>query len=264
MIRLNGTPVVPTVFPDKTSQVWKLSILQIRNRPTAFIEWIFDNEGEFMVLAQLKDLLDAEGYPSVLKISYLPYGRQDKEVSNNATFALRTFANLLNSLEFEKIQIVDPHSKVALELIGGSEPIYPLEALGNAMEETQSNLVCYPDHGAFTKYSNNKYYNMTVGGLSKVIYGEKVRDQLTGNITSYKVVGDCKGKRVLIVDDICDGGATFKILAKDLLAAGAESVSLFVTHGIFSRGVMSLFEAGITDVFTADGNVRVKTPTKLV
>jgi ribose-phosphate pyrophosphokinase len=42
--------------------------------------------------------------------------------------------------------------------------------------------------------------------------------------------------RCLIVDDICDGGATFVALARKLREAGAIEVSLFVTHGIFSKG----------------------------
>ena len=51
---------------------------------------------------------------------------------------------------------------------------------------------------------------------------------------------DCKGKTILIVDDICDGGATFVQLADKLKEQGAESVSLFVTHMIASKGLQAL------------------------
>jgi len=57
----------------------------------------------------------------------------------------------------------------------------------------------------------------------------------------------------MIVDDICDGGATFILLAKELYAAGAKEVNLFVTHGIFSKGLIPLYEAGIKRIFTQDG-----------
>lgn len=255
--------ITPTIFPDKTSQVWKLDPQLFKSSNYVQISWRFENEGEFMAVAQLAHLLHYNGLDVRLSLSYLPYGRQDKDVSNNATFALNTFAHLVNSLDFDEVVITDPHSEIALELINNSKAIYPSLALQAAIAETKSDLICYPDKGALTKYTEVKAYDRLIG--HNYIHGEKNRDQLTGNITGYKVVGECAGKRVLIVDDICDGGATFKILAKDLLAAGAESVSLFVTHGIFSRGVMSLFEAGITDVFTADGNVRVKpTTVKLV
>jgi ribose-phosphate pyrophosphokinase len=51
--------------------------------------------------------------------------------------------------------------------------------------------------------------------------------------------------------------ATFKILAKDLLANGAKKVVLFVSHGIFSKGIDTLFESGIHKVYTKDGLVGV-------
>jgi len=58
---------------------------------------------------------------------------------------------------------------------------------------------------------------------------------------------------VLIVDDICDGGMTFKLLARDLLAAGAKEVHPYVTHGIFSKGLDTLKESGIGRFFTYKG-----------
>jgi len=61
-----------------------------------------------------------------------------------------------------------------------------------------------------------------------------------------------KGKDALIVDDICDGGATFIGLAKELLILGANSVSLFVTHGIFRSGTDIIFESGISKIITTN------------
>jgi len=249
MLYLNGQPLTVTIFPDKTSQVWKLpeSIFTDcqKNRRPVIITWRFDSEGELIHLAQLKMLLQSRGIRASLDLPYLPYGRQDKEISNTSTFALRAFAHSINALSFEDVTICDPHSETALELIRFSHDYYPKDQLEEVILDTKTTLVCYPDKGALNKYS--KLYNYPY------IHGEKVRDQLTGNITSYKVVGDPAGKNVLIVDDICDGGMTFKLLAKDLLAAGAKGVVLFATHGIFSKGLKTLFDSGIQRVFTQDG-----------
>jgi ribose-phosphate pyrophosphokinase len=247
MILLNGTPLEVTRFPDNTTQVWKLPEWILEQSNYAHITWEFTNEGEFLELAQLKMLLDSHGFTSDLRIKYLPYGRQDKQVTNKSTFALRPFAKLLNYLKFREVFICDPHSEVATHVIENARPYYPTEEVAKVMSLTQSDLVCYPDHGAVSKYT--KIYDYPH------IYGEKVRDQLTGNILSYTLVGECAGKNVLIVDDICDGGMTFKLLAKDLLAAGAKEVNLFVSHGIFSRGLRTLKESNIKRVFTKDGEV---------
>ena len=243
MLYLNSIQVPVTMFPDGTSQVWKLDtnlILQHNH-----IIWEFSSESEVMHLAQLVDLLHSQNCNNSLIIKYLPYGRQDKEITNDSTFALRTFAKILNSMNFAKVSIIDPHSIIALQLIRNSEAIYETYTVAQITYKHQIDLLCFPDKGAFTKYSS--MFTMPYA------YGEKVRDQLTGNIVSYKLIGDPKDKNVLIVDDICDGGMTFKLLAKDLLAAGAKEVNLFVTHGIFSKGLRTLKDSNIKRIFTKDG-----------
>lgn len=254
MIYVNGTPVNTTLFPDNTSQVWKVKQLEIPDTNWVHVKWEFSHEGEFMQLAQLKSLLDARGFRAALRISYLPYGRQDKEISNDATFALRTFNKYLNFMDWEEIVIVDPHSDVTQNYVRFVRAVYPVEQVMQVAFELKADLFCYPDAGAVKKYTGD-------GNVQKEIYdypctyGEKVRDQSTGNILSYKLTGNVKGKRVLIVDDICDGGATFVLLTKELLAAGATDVNLFVSHGIFSRGLRPLLDSGIKRVFTKDGEV---------
>lgn len=248
MIYLNGLPVNTTMFPDKTCQIWKLPEETLKHTNFAHVKWTFDNEGEFLQLAQLKMLLDHYGFETTLRLTYLPYGRQDKEVSNSTTFALRTFTKLLNSLRFDNIICMDPHSSVADDLIFNFQEIYPTEEVHKVIADTKTDLLCFPDKGALSKYA--KIYRDIPH-----IYGEKVRDQLTGTISHYKLFGYPDIQNVLIVDDICDGGATFKLLASDLIEAGAKEVNLFVTHGIFSKGTSTLFDSGIKRIFTQYGEV---------
>lgn len=248
MIYVNDIPLNVTIFPDNTSQVWKLPE-ELLNTKFVDVEWNFTSEGEFLHLAQLKMLLNSRGVRVDLHLSYLPYARQDKPVRNNTTFALCTFAKLLNSLEFDHVYCLDPHSKVAGDLINHFVDYYALNELGKTFDVTSTDVVCYPDTGAINKYTNKYTFPFPY------IYGDKVRDQLTGNITNYTVHGNVKDKNILIVDDICDGGMTFKLLAKQLLDNGAKEVNLFITHGIFSKGLQTLKDSGIKNVFTKDGEV---------
>lgn len=245
MIYLNNEPVNVTLFPDNTSQVWKLDEKHL-DRRTAIIKWEYSHEGEVMHIAQLKMLLDNTEVEWVtLEIDFLPYGRQDKSILNNNTFALHTFAKIINSLKFDRVLLLDPHSKMATAVILNALDHYPHQAVQRAYQETRSDLVCYPDKGAVEKYTQIYHY--------KNIHGEKVRDQATGYITHYTLIGRPIGNRVLIIDDICDGGKTFEILTKDLYEAGAEEVNLFVTHGIFSKGLRPLKNVGIKRIFTHKG-----------
>lgn len=248
MLYLNGDRVNVTLFPDNTSQIWKLDESHF-NQERATILWEFSHEGEVMQLAQLKQLLDQSIDRVYLHIEYLPYGRQDKYIRNDATFALWSFGAVINSLNFEEIFIMDPHSEVALAILHKSRAVYPHGPLGRAMKMTEAELVCYPDKGARTKYS--EIYKLPV----PYIFGEKVRNQATGHIEAYDLFGDPAGKIVMIVDDICDGGKTFEILADQLFSNGVDGVNLFVTHGIFSKGLMPLKKAGIDRIFTNKGEV---------
>lgn len=248
MIYLNEECVKPTIFPDGTSQVWKLDEKHF-GEDQARIVWEFSHESEFIHIAQLKNLLEAYGVERVsLHIDYLPYGRQDKSISNQSTFGLWTFGILLNTLQFDEIFITDPHSELALAAINKARAIYPHGPLRRTYQATGSDLVCYPDNGARTKYSG-------IYTGYRYIYGEKVRDQATGRISSYDLFlpEDPKGKKILIVDDICDGGKTFELLADQLYSNGVEEVNLFVTHGIFSKGLKPLHAAGIKRIFTDKG-----------
>jgi hypoxanthine phosphoribosyltransferase len=58
----------------------------------------------------------------------------------------------------------------------------------------------------------------------------------------------------LVVDDICDGGGTFNLLAeafqKDPHAAKSD-LSLYVSHGIFSKGIRAINDRYV-NIFTTD------------
>lgn len=246
MIKLNGHLVIPTIFPDGTSQVWHLSDEVLENSLSHYtITWKFGGEGEIMHIAQLKWLLDQKESHVHLVLDYLPYGRQDKPVSNDSTFALMAFSMMINNLCFNTVQLIDPHSEIAINLIARSHAIFPVKQMVEARDSSQSTLICYPDKGAL-----HKYKHLYPGDF---IDGEKLRDPSTGFITEYTLNGNCSGENVLIVDDICDGGATFIILAKELLERGAKKVCLFVTYGIFSKGLQVLKDAGISEIYTKEG-----------
>ena len=236
-LKLNGVIVDPTIFPDGTSQVWKLKApIYAMNT----IDWVFESESEVMHLAQLKDLIDAHGAKTELVMKYLPYGRQDKPISNDASFALRTFAKIINNMNFIRVTTLDAHSYVAQACINNLENTNNNSRIRTTLSGFNYTKVAYPDKGARDRYHITSDY----------VYANKKRNQLTGEIESLEIVGDVAGQDVLIVDDICDGGATFIQLTKRLKELGAKRVGLYVTHGIFSKGTQVLYDAGIDKIFT--------------
>lgn len=66
---------------------------------------------------------------------------------------------------------------------------------------------------------------------------------MTGKILGTHVhATDLSGLAAVITDDICDGGATFIGIAKELRRLNCHKVVLYVTHGIFSKGIEVLMD----------------------
>ena len=80
-----------------------------------------------------------------------------------------------------------------------------------------------------------------------LIYATKQRDTRTGALSNVEIhTGgvDLGSRTILVVDDICDGGGTFLLLAEALRKAGIHNdLELYVTHGIFSKGTDALYKS---------------------
>lgn len=260
MIRLkvNGDVIdfTTSVFPDGTSQVWKLS-RDVKDATYVKIDFVWENkESEVLQLLQLIDLVRQSGNEPYINLNmpYLPYARQDKDVSSETTFALHSFANLLNSKKIDQITSFDIHSKVAKKLIKNLHNIKPDEFHLKSYNRFKADEIFYPDAGAASRYSL---------GINHIqLFGEKVRNQLTGVIDRYRLVNknsfDLNGKRILIVDDLCDGGATFIMAVKALQEFNPSCIGLCVSHGVFSKGLEEMKAAGISEFYYTNSLVKNK------
>lgn len=196
-----------------------------------------------------------------LILPYLPYGRADRRFSGGDCFGVATFARLINSAKVTPITL-DAHSAQGLQHferiqdlpsnhfiqqafddfskynIGGKGTETGAEGTKTGAEGPDSGnegtdplTLLFPDKGARQRYEavSSKYDN--------VLHCSKERNLLTGKLKGFKVpeLSEFKTKKVLIVDDICDGGGTFNGIADSLKEFGLE-LALYVTHGIFSKG----------------------------
>lgn len=262
MIKLYVTDVKPenelqfdiTKFPDGTSQVWHIKSLMDASKIVRFIvDWKFENEGEFLQVMQLGHLLRNLYFQDInLHIEFLPYGRQDKPVTNDSTFALQTFLSLVSKVGFfNHILTVDAHSQ-RLPASFGVTNVDPSPRIQDVLKMTDTTQICFPDKGAALrgyKFDDDLY------GAPIIL--DKNRDQQTGEILGLKFASKLlrgedmvlAGHKVLIVDDLIDAGRTFTEAAKILKAAGASKVYLYTTHGIYSKGTKILFDNGLDRVF---------------
>ena len=214
---------------------------------TLLILAFLKSSDDIMLLLNITDALRRQfGFetPLHLHLNYCPYARQDRVCDEGEAFGLKVFANLINNLNFKSIHIIDPHSDVAPALFNNCFSISLDEIFSNNYSTEGIDYLVSPDAGA-----NKKVFKVSQACGVPMIRADKVRDITNGKILETIIYADdLTGKRVLILDDICDGGMTFIELAKQLITKGAK-VDLYVTYGIFSKGKEVLREAGIENIY---------------
>jgi len=186
-----------------------------------------------------------------LALPYMPQARADKKFGVGMPLPLKIFADILNSFKFDSVVVEDPHSDVTSALINNVKVLSQYEVfIGHHLSDIADDfmrtdyVLVSPDIGASKKVFD------VAKALDKDTFVQalKIRDVLTGNIVKCEVqCEDLKGRNVLIIDDISDGGASFLHLARLLKEKhNAGLVMLYVTHGIFAKGLEPF--KGVIDV----------------
>jgi ribose-phosphate pyrophosphokinase len=208
---------------------------------------------DLMRLLMVKDILDRRGIDKIaLRITYLMGARMDRpieEAGTNHPFSLKVIAGLINGAGFRRVSIFDPHSDVATALLD-ARAIRPTKYVSLALSRADNPVVLIPDAGA-TKRTGDLLAGLHWPG--DVVQALKHRDPITGELSGFEILDPDKvidGRNVLIVDDLCDGGGTFAALGQIAVEKHyARSVSLYVSHGVLSKGPSIPF---IDNIYTTD------------
>jgi len=250
MITINGKPLDKDfIFPGGEVQI-RLPKLDIRTDDKyILVNAKLDSSDEIMKLLLVSDALNFyyPQSPKILKCHYLPYARQDRRCMPYEAYSVDVIIQLLDKMTcFNKIEIVDPHCGAYLfppskfdiitkfEIFKNNSWIFDL----NTSYNNEEVVFVAPDKGAEKEVRDLANY---FG--KKIIVANKVRDPDTGRISSIEIVEgkeNIKGNYLLVIDDICDGGGTFVLLAEQLKEA--NFLELYVSHGIFSQGLDKLSE----------------------
>lgn len=218
------------------------------------IVWHYENDAELFTIMCIRDYYAS--HKAILYIPYLPHARMDRVKNPEDVFTLRTFAHVINSMDFERVYVWDAHSNVGPALIDRCHDVNALTWIQEAITQlgyAKENIcLFFPDEGAQKRY----------GGMFpdyKQAFGIKNRNWETGKIEGYMIIGEdnVKDNHILIIDDICSYGNTFVKAAEALHEAGANGIDLYVTHCEEAVVRGDVFKCGLIDkVFTTDSLVR--------
>lgn len=195
--------------------------------------------------AQVLDTDPNSRYSVILP--YLPAARADRGYPNLWTYV----RFIIDQIGPENLVTIDPHSAAwletydALDEFGTKLITYPVARIikhhvqdGSSDSKAQPYVgVIAPDKGAHDRAAAAA----RVMGVPVYQAGKK-RDEATGKLSGFHMEDELPAEgKLLIVDDICDGGGTFLGLA-EATGLPKDRVDLWVTHGIFSKGVHVLAE----------------------
>ena len=192
-------------------------------------------------LMELLILIDALKRASARRINavmpYFGYARQDRKPGPRTPISAKLVANMIERAGADRVLTLDLHA-------GQIQGFFDIPT---------DNLFAAPtmvkDIKARFELSNLMVVSPDVGGVVRaralakridapIAICDKRRER-PGESEIMNVIGDVRGKRCILVDDIVDSGGTLCNAAEALLKNGATEVMAYITHGVLSGGAVA-------------------------
>jgi len=207
-----------------------------------------DNLMEMLLMLDAAKRASARHITAV--IPYFGWARQDRKDQPRVAIGAKLVANLLQTAGATRIMTMDLHA----DQIQGffEKPVDHLFAstifLPYIHQLKLENLtIASPDMGGSKRaYAYSKFLESEV----VICYKQRLKANI---IDTMELIGDVKGRHVIIVDDMIDTGGTLAKAADIMMEKGALSVRAICTHPILSGGAFDRIEnSKLTELIVSD------------
>lgn len=183
-------------------------------------------------------------------IPYFGYARQDRKASPRQPITAKLVADLLQTAGANRVVTVDLH---AAQIAGFFNiPIDDMTAVPMLSQYFRAKhiedlTIVSPDHGGAGRA---RKFCDALGAPLAIIDKRRLKPN---EAQALNVIGDVKGRNVIIVDDMCDTAGTL-VAGVDLLKAeGAKDIYFTCSHGVLSGpAVERLQNAPLKEVVIAN------------
>ena len=204
----------------------------IRGRDLFLVQSTFPNSDNLMELLLMIDAAKRASARTInAVIPYFGWARQDRKDKPRGSIGAKLVADLLSVAGIDRLITMDLHADqiqgffdVPVDHLYGSGVILPyLENL-----KLENLVIASPDvGGAKRAKSFAKYLDCPLVLCNKTRARANV-------VAEMQIIGDVKGKDVVIVDDMVDTAGTLCKASKMLMDKGAKSVRALATHPVLS------------------------------
>ena len=246
----------------------RLRMIGALARRSLGVGWVSkDMSGSQTINQSLFDLLlilasfKASGAKKItLLMPYLPYARQDKPITTENFLISSLVTNMLHNAGAGSLITYDLHNPTLTDQI--SLPVKNLTAtahwinlIKNVYPTLNNICIATPDHGALVRAQP---VAQKLGVPLICLTKKRTENQ----VSIADVDGDVAGKQVILIDDILDTGHTAIAACNALLEHGAQSVSGYFSHAVFSADALEhMQESRFEKIFI--GNSLLYGPTNL-
>lgn len=204
----------------------------------------------FELLMMIDAAKRASAASVVAVIPYFGYARQDRKDQPRVAIGAKLVADLLTAAGVDRVITMDLHAdqiqgffNIPVDHLYSSTVFVPfIEKLG-----LQDMVMASPDAGGSKRaHSYSKHFDTPLVICNK----HRPRPNVVGEM---RVIGDVKGKNVILLDDMIDTAGTLTAAADKMMEEGALSVRAFASHGVLSGPAIDNIEkSNITEVYITD------------
>ena len=204
----------------------------IRGQNVFLVQSTFPNSDNLMELLLMIDAAKrASARHIIAVIPYFGWARQDRKDKPRVSIGAKLVADLLSCAGIDRLITMDLHA----DQIQGffNVPVDHLYASGVMLPYLQSLkldqlVIASPDVGG-SKRANT--YAKYLG--CPLVLCNKTRAR-ANEVESMQIIGDVKGKNVVLIDDMIDTAGTITVAADVMKNAGAISVRALASHAVMS------------------------------
>ncbi len=208
-------------------------------------------------LMELLIMLDALRRGSARRITavipYFGYARQDRKSGPRTPISAKLVANLITEAGANRVLTMDLHAgqiqgffDIPVDNLFAA-PLFARDI--KTRYEGRSLMVVSPDVGGVVR-ARELAKRLT----SDLAIIDKRRER-AGVSEVMHVIGDVSGRDCILVDDIIDSGGTLCNAAAALMSNGAQSASVYCTHGVLTGGAVARITASPIEMMTITDSI---------
>ncbi|MFZ1289375.1 MAG: ribose-phosphate pyrophosphokinase [Melioribacteraceae bacterium] len=204
-------------------------------------------------LLELLIMIDAAKRSSVATVTavipYFGYARQDRKDQPRVAITAKLIANLISVAGADRVITMDLH---AAQIQGffdiPSDHLYASSVFLDVFENHSDDLVVVSADVGGIKLARSYAKRLNA---NLVVIDKRRPKQNQAEVMN--IIGDVKGKDVLLVDDLIDTGGTFISAINALMENGAKSIYGAVSHPVLSSDAVDRIEnSAITKLYVTD------------